>query len=335
MKRNILIILLFVAVQTFATDYTLCTSGTYGNNSGSSTARFSNGGACTINPYSITWTTNDKLIVPSGFVLTVVGNWDIDNNEDIAIEISGDVVFDGGKLDVGPNSTISLFGTSTITCTGGCGSSDQIRVGTNTYSSTEIDDINNSDRPTSVSESGVTPITLLNFDSRTSLDKIYLIWATSYEENFDYFSLQRSKSGKEYHEIAQIEGNGWSTDINNYSYTDYSPLNGKSYYRLQSFDFDGYTEIFDAIAVNYTGQNNSLNIYPNPASIDGFEFSLTDNPSEGNVAEIFTLQGTLVKTIHLKENAFSYKVSELNEKGTYLLKAKINESVIVKRFVIN
>lgn len=251
--------------------------------------------------------TNNNTTLNVEGTLTVDGTLSAKNGADF----SGSGTITGGTLDLGNGAT--------------CGSPCPVAGGFTNCSA----------GGTFCADNTVTPIILLDFKSKVNDNSVELLWSTSYEENFDYFSLQRSKSGKEYYEITQVKGIGWSTQINNYSYTDYSPLNGKTYYRLESIDFDGYTEIFDAIAVNYTETTDYLSIYPNPATGNGFEFSISITPNGTELADLYTLHGNLIRSIPLEESVHKYKISDQLEKGTYLLKVKVENQILIKRFVVN
>jgi len=98
------------------------------------------------------------------------------------------------------------------------------------------------------------------------LTKISLAWATASELNFDYFDIEKSSDGKNFQSIAKVSGHGTTNERNDYSLEDEKPYIGKNYYRLKSVDFDGYTESFNIVMVDFDGSK---------------EFSITPNPSDG------------------------------------------------------
>ncbi len=93
------------------------------------------------------------------------------------------------------------------------------------------------------------PIELKSFSAQVIKNSVQLIWITSSEINNDYFSIEQSSDGKEFTEIAKIQGAGNSSTEQNYSYTDDRPLTGHSYYRLRQTDYDGQHETFNSILV--------------------------------------------------------------------------------------
>jgi hypothetical protein len=107
------------------------------------------------------------------------------------------------------------------------------------------------------------PITLKNFNLKVYNNAINLDWTTLSEENFDYFEIQRASQDGIFETIHTIKGNGTSTDEINYSWIDLNPLEGLSYYRLESVDFDGYREIFPMATITFHSEQKKFTIYPN------------------------------------------------------------------------
>jgi trimeric autotransporter adhesin len=69
--------------------------------------------------------------------------------------------------------------------------------------------------------------------------KVVLDWTTASEINVDYFDVQRSQNGVDFYTIGQVRAAGNSTQLKNYTKLDEQPLQGLSYYRLNTVDFDG------------------------------------------------------------------------------------------------
>jgi hypothetical protein len=108
------------------------------------------------------------------------------------------------------------------------------------------------------------PIELLDFSARCSDNSVLVRWTTAAEINNDYFTLEKSKDGIEFFEVAFIPGAGNSTTEKDYTFTDKSPFNGINYYRLRQTDFDGHSETFSPVSAKCNGrQNPSIYIYNN------------------------------------------------------------------------
>ncbi|MGB5529882.1 MAG: T9SS type A sorting domain-containing protein, partial [Ignavibacteriaceae bacterium] len=114
------------------------------------------------------------------------------------------------------------------------------------------------------------PVELSSFTAEADINKILLKWSTVTETNNLGFEVERKLKNQEWVRIAFIEGNGTTTEIKNYTYTDdYSllPYEGTVLYRLKQIDFNGSFEYSEQVAANlsfipseyYVSQN-----YPNP-----------------------------------------------------------------------
>jgi hypothetical protein len=109
------------------------------------------------------------------------------------------------------------------------------------------------------------PVELTSFSSITEKNDVILSWSTATEVNNQGFEIQRKTNG-EYQRIGFVEGNGTTTELQNYTFRDKNVNAGSYYYRLKQVDFDGTFEYSGEIAVEvsqpadyFLSQN-----YPNP-----------------------------------------------------------------------
>ena len=107
------------------------------------------------------------------------------------------------------------------------------------------------------------PIELTSFVATCADNKTELHWQTVSELNNDYFTIERSRNGVGFNEIANIQGQGTSQLEQNYNWTDEHPILGLSYYRLTQTDFDGVSKQFEIRSVS-CDQTQDIVIYPNP-----------------------------------------------------------------------
>ena len=113
---------------------------------------------------------------------------------------------------------------------------------------------------------GPVPVTLLNFTSSCTPDKVLLSWQTATEINSSYFQIQKSSPAVvEWGNIGIVAAAGNSPTLLNYQFTD-KQASGAAIYRLQQVDADGkitYSPVVKSNC-NFTGAN--LQIYPVPAT---------------------------------------------------------------------
>ena len=100
------------------------------------------------------------------------------------------------------------------------------------------------------------PIELLSFTSKIKENSIELEWVTVSEINNDYFILEKSEDLKNWTIVSYIQGAGNSNTILTYSFEDFNPIQGISYYRLTQHDFDGQFEVFNPISTYWNPNGN-------------------------------------------------------------------------------
>ena len=113
----------------------------------------------------------------------------------------------------------------------------------------------------------IVPVELKSFTAVNNTGKVQLNWTTATETNNSGFEIERKSSGQEsWKNIGFVEGNGTSTKIHTYSFTDNDPGSGSYSYRLKQIDFDGsykYSKIVN-VDVNAPLQFGLSQNYPNP-----------------------------------------------------------------------
>jgi hypothetical protein len=320
-----------------ATDYVTCNSGTWDNPQSGSTILFSaDGGPCNISPGSITWATGDRLLIAAGTTLTIIGNVTV-TDKAIVVVNSGNVIFDGGKLSFdNAASILRMLPGATLTCTGGCGSNDQLTLGSggtkHTYNGAELTAINNAPRPTTVNSTTFLPVKLLFFNGVSIESAVQLKWATSSELNFDYFEIERSQDAKDFETIAKIAGNGTTSVRHDYNFKDEDPFIGKNYYRLKSVDFDLYTEYFNLVAVDFSGDKTFF-VSPNPSDGRSINFVMNFAPDENSTITVYNSLSNIVKVFTRSEFLQTATLENLKS-GVYYAKFVSNGFVKVDRFIV-
>jgi hypothetical protein len=87
-----------------------------------------------------------------------------------------------------------------------------------------------------------------------------VIWSVSEQESNDFFSVERSQDGRNYEELARVS----ATASLSYYFTDRTPLNGYSFYRIRQTDFDG-TSSFSPMVSSYRN-HPEVRLFPSPAN---------------------------------------------------------------------
>jgi hypothetical protein len=129
----------------------------------------------------------------------------------------------------------------------------------------------------------VLPVRMLYFNAKSESNVVKLEWATSQEENFYKFIVQRSIDGVLFEDIGEVRGKGFNIYgiKTEYSFVDDRPFLGHNYYRLKAVDVDETSEYFGVKAVNMKGAK-TLAVAPNPASGQTVFFQTNFNPQESD-----------------------------------------------------
>jgi len=163
---------------------------------------------------------------------------------------------------------------------------------------------------------------------------VELIWSTLSEINNKGFSILKSKDGVNWEIIDFIDGNGNSSKINNYSYTDESPFIDINYYRLEQIDFDGRTNYSDIVSVKLPQHDNYVSVYPNPSS-GLFNISIDNyHKQQGKITIIDNLGNTIWQEKILGYSSFVQKQPRIVNNGIYYIGIQIGNRVITKKLII-
>ncbi len=83
-----------------------------------------------------------------------------------------------------------------------------------------------------------------------------LSWSTNFEDNNQFFMVEKSFNGVDFGSIGLVQGNGNSTNINDYRFLDLSANTGDMFYRLKQMDMDGSTTFSEIICIKRNKENN-------------------------------------------------------------------------------
>lgn len=157
------------------------------------------------------------------------------------------------------------------------------------------------------------PVDLVAF-SVTKIDGDALVkWKTASEFNNQHFEVQVATSidqiqNNDFTVLGIVPGIGTTSETNAYSFLDETPNKlGTYYYRLRQLDFDGKFDFSDIRQVEFTEDDNEVQVYPNPFA----EYVLigSDNSNFNNV------KGSLYNSLGQLVDFFEIPVS--GHSGTY------------------
>jgi hypothetical protein len=167
----------------------------------------------------------------------------------------------------------------------------------------------------------VLPVELTDFEVRFNGEQVELNWETATELNNDYFTVERSSNGLNFHPLARIPGAGSTHELNRYSFLDDNLQEEGYYYRLKQTDFDGAYSHSDIVYVNcISNRQPELKLYPNPVK-DVLYLNFEQTQKSGMHYDIKNCLGVCSQNGYLEagKSGYKIKVAESLKGGMYVL----------------
>ncbi len=181
------------------------------------------------------------------------------------------------------------------------------------------------------------PIELLSFKAECNNMQNILTWQTASEQNNNYFTLEKSFDGENFIAFTQVQSQGNSNNLQNYSDIDYSPFNGNNYYRLKQTDLDGQYTYSDIISLNCNSNNFNEDILPISPSNGNVNAFLQGIPGNKYQIKLTNLLGQVIsnKEIILNDYQQSINIYDSNlAVGMYYVILQTEKKNISKPIVI-
>lgn len=180
-----------------------------------------------------------------------------------------DKVYDGANLTIVKNTAAAPTAWIDIGGAGGPAAQGGVALAGSVSSTSSPSAFNSFSTFTLGSKIGVwnpLPVEMLYFTAKPAGADVKLDWATATEINNDHFEVERSKDGKNFEYVANVNayGTGNSTQTQVYQSIDNKPYSGTSYYRLKQVDHNGSFKYSTIVAVNFD-KKSFVTVYPNPA----------------------------------------------------------------------
>jgi len=207
-------------------------------------------------------------------------------------------------------------------------------------SAMDIGGINDADYPTDdsaftkliCSQKAITlPIELLSFEAwLNQKNEVDIAWVTLAETNNDYFTVQRSKDGLNFEEVAIVNAKGNSNTFTDYTAFDKHPYSGISYYRLKQTDFDGDYTFSELVAISNDALSGTISLYPNPTS---GSIIVNNTGSQTGDAVITDVLGRTVISESL--NSYPYTIDlSTQSPGVYFISIQTGEDNFAQKLIL-
>lgn len=181
----------------------------------------------------------------------------------------------------------------------------------------------------------VLPIELVSFDVQLNAhQQAEITWSTASEFNNDFFTIEKSTGGENFHPVEIIKGAGNSVTPNYYQWVDDQPAPGMNYYRLKQTDFDGTSTYSNIVPVKCDFPGLTVASY-----CDAAPPVLVVNIQSSTVAtatlELLDVAGRIVFHASVSANSETKISTSGFPKGIYLLKVIAGSKSLIRKTWIN
>lgn len=154
--------------------------------------------------------------------------------------------------------------------------------------------------PFDVACSIILPVELTKFEARVSADDALLNWETASEKNNSHFNIERAGADGIFQTIGRVEGNGTSTQMHQYQFSDENLSPGFYYYRLNQIDFNGANQ-YSQIRVVEVQAKEAINLNIVFAENE-YSFLIEGETGNQNQIEIWSATGQLIYAAAIGES---------------------------------
>lgn len=279
----------------------------------------------------------DTLVIPKDYTLVIDNNLNL-TSTNFYIQIYGILNLNVGKLDIGANSTITLYGTALIKSQKS-DNGDKIQIGgVSKYlgSNGTIFAPAVASKTTGIAPNGffsaapiILPVKFIGFNLACKGSDVLIQWSTSEEINAFRYEVERSFDAINWSTIAFISAVGNSATINNYSYTDKSTGAKTVYCRIKQVDRDGKSVYTAVRSIKTNAGNADIQI---GAAQNMLVLQFPQQVSSVSI-RLVSLNGQVIKEQKMAQ-AVGQVVLNTGMKGNYVVSVTNGSDVNVARQVV-
>jgi hypothetical protein len=195
----------------------------------------------------------DTMIIPTS--MSVVVDINSPTYEFMRIEVYGTMKFSNGqKINMDEFGVVEIYTGGMLT---GGNAGSRLNIGATTWWQGNDPPLLG---PTTISNNGTLPITLISFEAEKQNNHICLTWDVASQLNNNYFTIYKSYDCYNWEDVVDISGGGTNNQLMNYRWYDDYIVYGTVYYKLRQTDYDGVYEEFQPISVTIVDPDARLEV---------------------------------------------------------------------------
>ncbi len=180
------------------------------------------------------------------------------------------------------------------------------------------------------------PVNLISFDARSDGNSVLLTWLTSEETNNSFFTLEKSRDGRNFLPLNTVEGAGKSTTDRTYNSRDEYPFTAVNYYRLKQTDSRGHYTYSKNVAVDVKGEGRIFHARSSMKG-DNIDIGYFSTEKEPAILRIMDKSGRQLycMNLQLSQGRNDYKIhSQFFSEGTYQIKLETPTAILSKDILL-
>ena len=187
---------------------------------------------------------------------------------------------------------------------------------------------------------GALPVKITSFNAAIAGNNALVKWKTETEINNDHYEIERSNDGIHFTTRGRVNGNGTSSIIHTYDFTDQLTAGTPVvYYRLKIVDVDGRLSYSAIVALRINGTLiGNFNVYPNPFVSD-IKVAILSQEAAFAGFRIISLDGKEIlnrkMAVQQGDNIIVLKDFGILPKGNYVLEVSTPSGTVTKKLIKN
>ncbi|MGG9970225.1 T9SS type A sorting domain-containing protein [Ferruginibacter sp. SUN002] len=189
-------------------------------------------------------------------------------------------------------------------------------------------------------QGGSLAVKISKFNVSNENGSAVLRWTTVSEDKNDHFDIEQSLDGINFTKVGTVTGNGTSTLVNNYQFSNFLWNTSVKvfYYRLKIFDKEANVSVTNVVSLHLNGTTTIKNfaVYPNPF-ISNIKMQIHSDFEEATTVRIMNLSGQAVvkRNIILQPNDNIVVIKDLDglSSGIYTVEVATRSGVITQKII--
>jgi hypothetical protein len=177
------------------------------------------------------------------------------------------------------------------------------------------------------------PVNLIRYTAVLNAGKVNVAWTTASETNSKHFTIERSGNLRDFEPIGQVIAAGNSADEHDYSFVDYSPLPGTSYYRLSQTDIDNRIHHYDVKKIINTAEKG-FTVKQLSEGNGLLVLSINSSGTDKLNLRVFDMSGKEVGTRQIQISAGTRRVEIGLKPGTYVWQIRNRQEEVTSQVVV-